>query len=103
MKPPLPTRHPDLPAFDCQQTVRRLWDYLDGQLETIDLRAVDAHLAHCEKCPPHFVFEHRFLQAVRASRAATVTPERSKTLALRDRVVAMLAAEGELRNPGNFR
>ncbi len=103
MSATVPSTGHELPVFDCEQTVRRLWDYLDGELETVDLSAVDAHLAACEQCPPHFVFEHRFLQAVRSSRVATLTPEPTKTRALRERVVARLAAEGELRHPGDRR
>jgi anti-sigma factor RsiW len=75
--------------LDCQATVRRLWDYLDGTLATPDLRAVDAHLAGCPKCPPHFAFERAFLRAVRAARAEHVGAD-----ALRARVTAALALEG---------
>ena len=83
-----------VPDFDCEQTVRRLWDYLDGELGALDLAKVDAHLAECDRCPPHFAFERRFLDAVRAARTATLTPAPDKTRALRGRVLAMLAADG---------
>ena len=93
----------DIPVFDCEQTVRRLWDYLDGQLGPVELAAVDAHLADCDRCPPHFEFERRFLNAVRAARAVASAPEPAKAQALRERVVSMLRTEGELRTPGAFR
>lgn len=86
--------------FDCEQTVRRLWDYLDGQLAPIDLAAVDAHLAECDRCPPHFEFERRFLNAVRAARASVVSASPEHTRALRARVVARLIAEGEITSTG---
>ena len=91
----------NVPVFDCEQTVRRLWDYLDGQLGAVDVAAVDAHLAECDRCPPHFEFERRFLEAVREARAAVRVPEEEKTRALRQRVVARLAADGLLLVPGD--
>ena len=93
----------DIPVFDCEQTVRRLWDYLDGQLGPVDLDAVDAHLVDCDRCPPHFEFERRFLDAVRAAREAAPAAEPAKTQVLRERVVSVLRAEGELRTPGGLR
>lgn len=98
-----PAVPPGIPVFDCEQTVRRLWDYLDGQLGPVELSAVDAHLAECDRCPPHFEFERRFLEAVRAARGLTLTPDAAQSLALRERVVTMLMAQGELRNSGNSR
>ncbi len=89
------------PVFDCEQTVRRLWDYLDGQLGPIDTAAVDAHLAECDRCPPHFEFERRFLDAVRDARSAIHTPDDNRTQALRRRVIAQLANEGLLIVPGD--
>ena len=90
----------EVPVFDCEQTVRRLWDYLDGELSPLDVAAVDAHLAACEWCPPHFAFERRFLHAVREARAAIQTPDATTTATLRRRVVDMLTETGELRHPG---
>ncbi len=86
-------------VFDCEQTVRRLWDYLDGQLGPVDVAAVDAHLAECDRCPPHFEFERRFLDAVRAARTTVQSPAVDKTQALRQRVIARLVSEGELIAP----
>ena len=86
--PPAPRGDPE--PFDCHAAVSRLWDYLDGALGEADARAVDAHLAECERCPPHFDFERTFLSAVRRARVAG--GERGN--GLRDRIVAVLAAEG---------
>ena len=91
----------DVPVFDCEQTVRRLWDYLDDELSPLDMAAVDEHLAACERCPPHFAFERRFLHAVREARAAVHTPDAATTATLRQRVVDMLTEAGEWRQPGD--
>ncbi len=57
------------PVFDCRETVRRLWDYLDRELSPEDMAAVDAHLTECVNCPPHFVFEQAFLTALKSARS----------------------------------
>ena len=88
-------------SFDCEQTVRRLWDYLDGELSTADFAAVDAHLAHCDRCPPHFAFERRFLQAVRDARANIATLDRVGLAQLRARVIDTLDAAGERQSSGS--
>ena len=97
---PFPPRA-DVPEFDCEQTVRRLWDYLDAELGAVDLAAVDAHLAACDRCPPHFEFERRFLETVRAARNATLTPAPARTRALRERVLTMLATDGAWERHGD--
>lgn len=55
---------------ECEAIVRRLWDYLDGRL-TLDSRdQVEAHLAVCAACPPHFAFAGRLRDALAARRTA---------------------------------
>lgn len=89
---------PGQPVFDCEQTVRRLWDYLDGELDTIDLTAIDAHLAECAPCANHYAFERHFLDVVRAARAGASAGDVFRS-AMRERVVSALIASGELAAP----
>ena len=77
------------PPLDCGTVVRQLWDYLDRRLGPADTAAIDAHLAACAQCPPHFVFERAFLDAVAAARAAE--PD---VTTLRARVLAALHSSG---------
>ena len=70
------------PVLDCEQTVRRLWDYLDHQLSPLETEAVAIHLRDCRaKCASHFEFEHAFLQLLRSS-----VPRPRASDAMRDRV-----------------
>jgi anti-sigma factor RsiW len=79
-----------LPAvIDCESTVRRLWDYLDAELDVTRAAEVEAHLARCLECPPHFVFAREMLEAVAASRRAP-----DEVSSLRARVYAALRASG---------
>ena len=66
----------EIQVLDCEQTVRRLWDYLDQQLPALDMQAVDQHLAECKaKCPSHFAFERAFLDVLRTSRSTGRTTD----------------------------
>jgi anti-sigma factor RsiW len=77
---------PDLAApgpIDCETAVRRLWDYLDGRLPRMTHAEVEAHLASCELCPPHFAFAREMRKAL----SATSTPvSGDDEVRLRDRV-----------------
>jgi anti-sigma factor (TIGR02949 family) len=53
---------------DCETVVRALWDYLDGRLDAPQLAVIDAHLAQCEYCRAHTVFERRLVDEIRAVR-----------------------------------
>ena len=92
------TEHPNerstsLPApIDCETAVRRRWDYLDGTLDAPRAEEVAAHLAVCQRCPPHFAFARTFLDALAAARPSDELPA-----ALRGRVLAALRAEGYCR------
>lgn len=77
-----------LTRADCDSIVRRLWPYLDGKLPDADRDRVARHLAECAACTSHFDFARAFLDAVRTASGD------GDDEALRDRVVAALAAEG---------
>ena len=76
-------------AIDCEATVRRLWDYLDAQLDETRAAEVESHLERCAECPPHFLFAREMLDAVAASRRAP-----DDVPSLRARVLAALRASG---------
>jgi anti-sigma factor RsiW len=77
---------------DCETIVRRLWDYLDGRLPHVQHTEVEAHLAACAHCPPHFAFAER----LRASIGAAV-PEVSDDDASRLRARVRRALEGAVQ------
>jgi len=73
--------------IDCEATIRRLWDYLDGRLPEMARAEVEEHLATCAYCPPHFVFARTMQGALAAS---TPTAAESEEDRLRERVRAAL-------------
>jgi anti-sigma factor RsiW len=79
--------------IDCDTAVRRLWDYLDAELDPVRAAEVEAHLAECLECPPHFAFATTFLKALAAARRAD-----APVSALRTGVIDALAREGFRRS-----
>lgn len=76
-------------GFDCEEAMRRLWDFLDDELDPVREAEMRAHLAACGQCSGHADFERLFLAAVRA---APTLPGADPTL--RRRVIASLVAAG---------
>jgi len=73
--------------IDCETTVRRLWDYLDGRLPDMKRAEVEEHLATCAYCAPHFVFARTMQGAIAASTPPSSDTEEDR---LRERVRAAL-------------
>jgi anti-sigma factor (TIGR02949 family) len=89
LKPP---HDASVKVIDCDTAVRRLWDYLDGRLSAIAREEVEAHLATCELCPPHFEFAQHVRTAIAASGAPV--PAELEVTDLRVRVRDALARLG---------
>lgn len=75
--------------IDCDTAVRRLWDYLDEELDAERFAEVEAHVATCHDCASHVAFSRTFLQAV-----ATHWQTSASADELRARVVTSLKSEG---------
>jgi anti-sigma factor (TIGR02949 family) len=54
-----------LDRMTCEETFRRLDDYLDRELSPKEMRQVEEHLRTCEVCTSEFVFEASVLSGVR--------------------------------------
>jgi hypothetical protein len=48
-------------VLDCSEVVKRLWDYLDGELDAEMLAGIRIHLATCTGCSSHVEFCRSFL------------------------------------------
>ena len=49
---------------DCQDVIRQLWEYLDGELPAGATEDIRGHLAACAHCNPQYEFQLRFLEAL---------------------------------------
>lgn len=88
---------PAIAPIDCEMAVRRLWDYLDGRLPAVSREEVEAHLASCALCAPHFTFAREMQTALAAAAPAANdadAPLRARVRdALRRHVTTNLAAD----------
>ena len=75
--------------IDCETAMRRLWDFLDEELDDVRVAELEAHLATCDRCPPHVAFYRALRASVASARQEHAAPD-----VLRARVVAALAADG---------
>ncbi len=76
------------PPLDCLTVVKELWDYLDGELMPERTAQIREHLATCTGCRSHVEFCRAFV-----SRVPELPVSGEETEALRERVMAALAAE----------
>ena len=51
--------------FSCEETFRRLDDYLDRELTPVEIRSVEEHLGVCAMCMRELRFEAGVLRGVR--------------------------------------
>jgi len=69
----------------CEETFRRLDDYLDRELDQHEMALVRKHLKACDVCESEYVFEDTIFNVVRKKLWQVPLPE-----GLRDRVFARL-------------
>ena len=69
----------------CDQSMRRLWEYLDRELPDPESEVIQRHVAKCPRCGPRAAFEQRFLD-----RIAAVRPEYAELAELRERIARVL-------------
>lgn len=63
-----------LDRYSCEETFRRLDDYLDRQLSPEEERMVRAHLEACASCTAEFTFEASVIKAVREKVSRIAVP-----------------------------
>jgi len=74
--------------ISCEDALRLVHDFIDGELDDVPCTAVEAHFEVCQECYPHLKLEQRFRDAVRrACTGETASPE------LRARVMDMVSQE----------
>ena len=59
-------------TIDCEEALKRLFEYLDAELAEEDRRDVGHHLEHCRSCFSRMEFERRLKGHVRELGSAPV-------------------------------
>jgi anti-sigma factor (TIGR02949 family) len=76
-------------SIDCQSALKKLWDYLDEELDDERTAEIRHHLEACEHCFQNAEFGRQILVAVSGARTRHEAPPR-----LRPQVLATLAQAG---------
>ena len=73
-------------VISCEEALRRLEDFLDAELASLDQREVEKHLAVCEGCAEHFAFDRAALDQMQSKlREVDLPPQ------LRIRILALVS------------
>ena len=75
--------------ISCEDALRRVHEFLDGELEESSAEEVKQHFDMCQRCYPHLQLETAFREAVRRAAAGQSAPPQ-----LRDKVTALLEEAG---------
>ena len=75
-----------LNLYTCRETLQRLDDYLDRELDPREVRIVERHLKICRQCARKFAFEADLVREIKVKLQRVRVPEE-----LHGRVAAALA------------
>lgn len=75
--------------LSCEEAVKRVYEYLDGELDDEDAEAIRCHVEQCKRCYPMYNWERIFLDALqeRADRPEASDELRQRVTDLLDREV----------------
>lgn len=82
-----------LDRYTCEETLRRLEDFLDRELTPEEMQRVQAHLDTCAACTSQFRFESQVLDGLREKVRRIALPAD-----LREKITRRLEAERRASN-----
>ena len=86
--------------ISCQEVMKELWDYLDGELPVERAALIADHLAECARCYPQYRFEYAFLGAVARQRAQGPAPSAALVEKVAGTVLANRSGSARSRGAG---
>jgi anti-sigma factor (TIGR02949 family) len=76
----------DSRRITCEDALRRVHEFLDGELDDVSPDQVRGHFDICQRCYPHLRFEESFRKAVQRAAGRETAPAE-----LRERLLRMIA------------
>ena len=67
--------------IDCGEAVRKLWQYLEHELEVDERKRLDDHLALCRRCCGEVEFAEELRRFMKSATAVSIPPEVEARLA----------------------
>lgn len=80
----------DVEMIPCEEALRLVHDYLDGELDGTPERQVRKHFEACGRCYPHLRLETAYREAMRRAASGENAPPKLKA-----RVLELLAEAGD--------
>ena len=78
----------------CEDTIRRLWEFLDGELEPVSMRVLQRHLEVCARCYPRHDFQRAYFKVMHQIRDQNPIP-RELRIRLFERIMEEEATIGQ--------
>jgi mycothiol system anti-sigma-R factor len=50
--------------LDCEDVLREVWSYLDGEVEETRFLEIQAHVEECAGCGPRYEFQRRLIMII---------------------------------------
>lgn len=50
--------------LDCEDVLREVWNYLDGEVEETRFLEIQAHVEECAGCGPRYEFQRRLITII---------------------------------------
>ena len=73
----------------CDEVIRTVWDFLDGEIDRAKKQRIVAHLERCDHCRDQYTFEGAFLRAL-----GRLLERADEAVSLRDRIETELEKHG---------
>jgi mycothiol system anti-sigma-R factor len=71
--------------MNCRESLQKLYEFLDGQMENVPMSEIKKHLDCCRHCWDHFEFEKQLKAMLKKSCCKEVCPD-----TLRKRIESLL-------------
>ena len=76
-------------GITCDEVIRAVWDFLDGEIDGEKKQRIATHLELCDHCRDQYSFEGSFLRAV-----GRLLERGDEAVSLRDRIETELTKHG---------
>ena len=83
----------------CEDIMKRLWEFLDGELEPVSAQALQRHLEACARCYPRYDFQRAYFKIMHRVRDRDPLP-RELRIRLFQQILAEDAAIGQVDTMG---
>ena len=63
----------------CEDIMKRLWEFLDGELEPVSEKELQRHIEVCARCYPHYDFQRAYFKIMHRIKDRDPLPRELRT------------------------